>query len=65
MTDSRSPNSADPIRPDPPMDEAETVLSTPEDVASAGRSCMAIIVLGVLILLVVALWMMYRTLSGG
>jgi hypothetical protein len=65
MTHSGSPNSDDLLRPVQPSDEAEPVLTTPEDVASAGRSCMAIIFLGLLIALVVVLWVVYRTLNPG
>ena len=65
MTHSGSPNSEDRFRPVQPSDEAEPVLTTAEDVASAGRSCMAIIVLGLLIALVVVVWVVYRTLNPG
>ena len=65
MTDLRSPDPFDPIRTDQPLDDAEPVLTTPEDVASAGRSCMAIVVLGAIILLLLVLWVAYRALGGG
>jgi hypothetical protein len=49
---------------DQALDDAESVLTTPEDVASAGRSCMAIVVLGTIIVLLLAIWIVYRTVGG-
>jgi hypothetical protein len=46
-------------------DAVEPALTTAADVESAGRSCMAILVLFGLILLVVVIWLGYRTISGG
>lgn len=45
-------------------DDFETVLTTPADVESAGRSCMAIVVLGAIILLLLCVWIGYRSLGG-
>ena len=64
MTDGRTPDPEDRILNDQSADDGEPVLTTPEDVASAGRSCMAIIVLGALIVLVLVIWVVYRTLGG-
>jgi hypothetical protein len=64
MTDGRTPDPDDRILNDHSVDDGEPVLTTPEDVASAGRSCMAIVVLGALIVLVLVLWVVYRTLGG-
>jgi hypothetical protein len=46
-------------------DALEPALTTAADVESAGRSCMAILVLFGLILLVVVIWLVFRTISGG
>jgi hypothetical protein len=43
----------------------ETVPTTTADVESAGRSCMAIIVILGLIVLVLALWLALRSIGGG
>lgn len=64
MGDSRIPDSGDGFGPNPTSEDSETVLTTPEDVASAGRSCMAIVILGAIILLVIVVWVIYRTLGG-
>jgi hypothetical protein len=64
MTDGRTPDPEDRILNDQSADDGEPVLTTPEDVASAGRSCMAIIVLSALIVLVLVIWVVYRTLGG-
>ena len=48
----------------PPPDDAESVLTTPEDVASAGRSCMAIVLLGAVIVLLLMIWVVYRSFGG-
>ena len=64
MTAPHTPQSGDGFVPDPIPKESETVLTTPEDVASAGRSCMAIVVLAVVIVLVLVLWVAYRALGG-
>jgi hypothetical protein len=64
MTDGRTPDPDDRIYDDQSADDGEHVLTTPEDVASAGRSCMAIVVLGALIVLVLVLWVVYRAVGG-
>jgi hypothetical protein len=43
----------------------ETVATSAADVASAGRSCMAILVLGVIIVLLVCVWLAYRSVGAG
>ena len=61
-------NETQPLPPDTldPDDFAgETVATSAADVASAGRSCMAILVLGVVIVLLVCVWLAYRSVSGG
>jgi len=45
-------------------DDIETVLTTAADVESAGRSCMAIVVLAALILLLLCVWIGYRSTGG-
>jgi hypothetical protein len=64
MTDRRNPDPDGLTSGHQPVDDGEPVLTTPEDVASAGRSCMAIVVLGALIVLVLVLWVVYRALGG-
>jgi hypothetical protein len=46
-------------------DVLEPTLTTAADVESAGRSCMAILVLLALILLIVVIWLVFRTIGGG
>ena len=43
----------------------DTVLTTAADVESAGRSCMAILVLAVVILLLLCVWIGFRTIGVG
>ena len=64
MTAPHGPDSEDGFVPNPIPEDADTVLTTPEDVASAGRSCMAIIVLGTIIVLLLLFWLAFRTLGG-
>ena len=45
--------------------ETDTVLTTAADVESAGRSCMAILVLGLVILLVLCVWIGLRATGVG
>ena len=45
--------------------ETETVLTTVADVESAGRSCMAILVLGLVILLLLCVWIGFRATGVG
>jgi hypothetical protein len=40
--------------------EQETVPTSPADVESAGRSCMAIVILAAVILLLLCLWIVLR-----
>lgn len=67
MTDDRNLNvSAEHDRPaDSEVVDFETVPTTAADVESAGRSCMAIIVILGLIVLVLALWLTLRSLGVG
>jgi cobalamin biosynthesis Mg chelatase CobN len=41
--------------------DADSVLSSPADIESAGRSCMAILVLAAVILLLLCVWIGFRT----
>ena len=50
---------------DDPARDPESVPVSQADVDSAGRSCMAIIVLVVLILLIIGGWIAVRTLGVG
>jgi hypothetical protein len=43
----------------------DAVLTTAADVESAGRSCMVILVLAVVILLLLCVWIGYRATGGG
>jgi cobalamin biosynthesis Mg chelatase CobN len=45
--------------------EIETVPTTAADVESAGRSCMAIVVILALIVVVLALWLALRSIGVG
>ena len=45
--------------------ETDTVLTTAADVESAGRSCMAILILAVIILLLLCGWLAFRTVGVG
>ena len=45
--------------------ETETVLTTAADVESAGRSCMAILLLGLVILLLLCVWIGFRATGVG
>ena len=64
MADRRHDELANPSAVDRPPDDIETVLTTPEDVASAGRSCMVIVVLGAVIVLLIVVWAVYGAYSG-
>ena len=64
MADGRDPAPLAPAQPGVTTEDVEPVLTTPEDVASAGRSCMAIVVLGAIIIALVLIWVVYRTLGG-
>ncbi|MFN8592965.1 MAG: hypothetical protein U0031_16030 [Thermomicrobiales bacterium] len=52
---------------DDQFDSPETRLpvTSAADVESAGRSCMAILLLGGGIILVVVIWLLYRSFVGG
>jgi hypothetical protein len=45
--------------------EAEWVLSSPADIESAGRSCMAILVLAAIIFLLLCVWIGLRSTGMG
>jgi hypothetical protein len=60
MADRNSTVLDDPPPTDPALDEVEPGLTSPEDVASAGRSCMAIVVLGAIIIILLVVWVVYR-----
>ncbi len=64
MADHQSPDLDDSTLTDPALDDVEPGLTSPEDVASAGRSCMAIVVLGAIIVLLLVIWVVYRALGG-
>lgn len=64
----RNPEEFDPAGPadaDPEDADLGTVLTSPADVESAGRSCMAILVLLALIVLLVGVWIVVRSTGGG
>jgi cobalamin biosynthesis Mg chelatase CobN len=54
-------------RNDAPADDvdADAVLSSPADIESAGRSCMAILVLAAVILLLLCVWIGFRSTGAG
>jgi hypothetical protein len=54
-------------RDEDPADDldADAVLSSPADIESAGRSCMAILVLAVVILLLLCVWIGLRSTGAG
>ena len=45
--------------------DADSVLSSPADIASAGRSCMAILVLAAIIFLLLCVWIGLRSTGVG
>jgi hypothetical protein len=45
--------------------DLDSVLSSPADIESAGRSCMAILVLGVVIILLLCVWIGLRSTGAG
>ena len=45
--------------------DTDSVLSSPEDIESAGRSCMAILVLAAIIILLVCVWLGLRSTGAG
>jgi len=45
--------------------DADSVLSSPADIESAGRSCMAILVLAAIIFLVLCVWIGLRSIGFG
>jgi hypothetical protein len=70
MRDHESDESSDapsPMNGNPNDDPAEfeTVLTTAADVESAGRSCLAIVVLAVIIVALLLLWIVVRSTAGG
>jgi hypothetical protein len=54
-------------RDQPSADELDTdaVLSSPADIESAGRSCMAILVLAAIIFLLLCVWIGLRSTGAG
>jgi len=50
---------------DPDDLDADSVLSSPADIESAGRSCMAILVLAAVILLLLCVWIGLRSTGAG
>jgi hypothetical protein len=54
-------------RADDDLDEdgLDPVYTTAADVESAGRSCMAILVLVGLIVVIIGVWLVYRATAGG
>jgi cobalamin biosynthesis Mg chelatase CobN len=54
-------------RDEAPADDldADAVLSSPADIESAGRSCMAILVLAAVILLLLCVWIGFRSTGAG
>lgn len=58
----RSPGDRDQVTAD---DDVDSVLSSPADIASAGRSCTAIIVLAAVILLMLCVWIGLRATGAG
>jgi hypothetical protein len=52
---------------DAPADDpdADALLSSPADIASAGRSCMAILVLAAVIFLLLCVWIGLRSTGAG
>jgi cobalamin biosynthesis Mg chelatase CobN len=50
---------------DPDDLDADSVLSSPADIESAGRSCMAILVLAAVILLMLCVWIGLRSTGAG
>ena len=66
----RAPQGSEDDSPVTEIDNAEdigidSVLTTTADVESAGRSCMAILVLAVVILLVLCVWIGLRSTGAG
>jgi hypothetical protein len=61
--DGRAPN--DPDRATEDDLDADSVLSSPADIESAGRSCMAILVLAAIILLLLCVWIGLRATGVG
>jgi cobalamin biosynthesis Mg chelatase CobN len=58
-TDGRKPNDRDGATADEL--EADSVLSSPADIESAGRSCMAILVIAAIIFLLLCVWIGLRS----
>ncbi len=65
MSDYQVNRQEDPVATQPEFDNDATVLTSPADVASAGRSCMAILLLFAAILLLLGVWIVYRSVGGG
>ena len=65
MTNSRPGESPTPRETAPDEFEFETVPTSAADIASAGRSCMAILMLLAVILLVLGVWIVARSIGIG
>jgi cobalamin biosynthesis Mg chelatase CobN len=61
--ESRLPS--EPVDAEPDDLDDDSVLSSPADIESAGRSCMAILVLAVVILLMLCVWIGLRSTGAG
>jgi hypothetical protein len=59
----RLPSKPDDV--DPNDLDADSLLSSPADIESAGRSCMAILVLAAVILLMLCVWIGLRSTGAG
>ena len=62
-TDGRAPDDGDGVRTDEL--DADGMLSSPADIESAGRSCMAILVLAAIIFLLLCVWIGLRSTGAG
>ena len=62
-TEGRVPGAPDDADPD--NLDADSLLSSPADIESAGRSCMAILVLAAIIFLLLCVWLGLRSTGVG
>ena len=56
---------SEPVDAEPDDLDADSVLNSPADIESAGRSCMAILVLAAVILLLLCAWIGLRSTGAG
>ena len=63
--DSNGRSADDHDEPTPDELDAEVVISSPADIESAGRSCMAILVLAAIIFLLLCVWIGLRSTGAG